>query len=99
MEKLYRPLSKRGRTTIPYSLRMEMGLRCNDLLSFRRDGDAIVIRRENICDNCGQGEEKDLLTASEKLQEFVSSLPTEAQQELFLQLAIRLTNLKYGGKE
>ena len=39
MEPIYRILGKRGRTTIPYSLRMALGFRPNDLVSFRREGD------------------------------------------------------------
>ena len=97
MDKIYRILGNRGRTTIPYPLRMQMGFHPNDLLSFRRDGDTIIIRREKVCDNCGQGEEKELLTASRELQDFVASLPVEAQQELFLQLSIHLTKLFHGG--
>ena len=99
MDKIYRILGKRGNTTIPFPLRVHMGLHPNDLLSYQRDGDCIVIRREKVCDNCGQGEEKDLLTASEELQDFVASLPVEAQRELFLDLSVRLTKLFHGGQK
>ena len=34
MNKIYRNLGKRGRTTIPYEIRVRLGLRHNDLLSF-----------------------------------------------------------------
>ena len=99
MDKIYRLLGNRGRTTIPYSLRMKMGFRSNDLLIFRQDGDTIVIRKEKVCDNCGQGDDRELLTASKELQDFVASLPVEAQQELFLQLSIHLTKLFHGGQK
>ena len=99
MDQFYRLLGNRGRTTIPYSLRMKMGFRSNDLLSFRQDGDTIVIRKEKVCDNCGQGDDRELLTASKELQYFVASLPVEAQQELFLQLSIHLTKLFHGGQK
>ena len=52
MKKIYKPLGKRGRATIPYAIRVKLGLRHNDLLSFEEDGDTIVIRRENICNEC-----------------------------------------------
>ena len=76
-----------------------MGLHPNDLLSYQRDGDNIVIRREKVCDNCGQGEEKDLLTASEELREFATSLPIEAQKELFMHLSVNLMKSHGGGQK
>jgi len=97
MEKIYRILGKKGRTTIPYPLRTQMGFHTNDLLSFHRDGDVLVIRREKVCDNCGQGDEKELLTASKELREFATSLPIEAQRELFLHLSLHLMKETSGG--
>ena len=52
MDKIYRTLGKRGRTTIPYAIRVRLGLRHNDLLSFEEDGDAVIVRREKVCNNC-----------------------------------------------
>ena len=52
MDKIYRILGKRGRTTVPYELRVKMGIHPNDLVSFRCEGDEIIIKREKICDNC-----------------------------------------------
>ena len=49
MNKIYRTLGKRGRTTIPYVIRVKLGLRHNDLLSFEEDGDTIVSRSAYIC--------------------------------------------------
>lgn len=37
MAKIYRILGKRGNTTIPYALRVFLGFRPNDLLSFRAE--------------------------------------------------------------
>lgn len=39
MAKIYRILGKRGNTTIPYALRVFLGFRPNDLLSFRAESD------------------------------------------------------------
>lgn len=52
MAKIYRILGKRGNTTIPYALRVFLGFRPNDLLSFRAESDEVIIRREKICDDC-----------------------------------------------
>jgi len=52
MAKIYRFLGKRGNTTIPYPLRLAMGLKRYDLISYELDGDTIILKRERICDNC-----------------------------------------------
>ena len=57
MDKIYRILGKRGRITIPYALRMLMGFHPNDLVSFTRNGDEVIVKREKICDNCGAPEQ------------------------------------------
>lgn len=54
MNKIYRILGKRGRTTIPHAIRVKLGLRHNDLISFEEDGDTVIVRREKVCNNCSQ---------------------------------------------
>lgn len=50
---IYRILGKKGRITIPYELRQQVGFGYNDILSFTRQEDgSIVIRREMLCDHC-----------------------------------------------
>lgn len=51
---ILRVLGKRGRTTIPYEIRKELGIRYNDLLSFTptEDGRGVIIRKEIVCDGC-----------------------------------------------
>lgn len=50
--KTYRVLGQKGRTTIPFSIRMRLGLRCGDVLSFDEDNGAVTVRKEKICDHC-----------------------------------------------
>ncbi len=92
MEPIYRILGKRGRTTIPYILRSTMGFRPNDLVSYRRDGDTIIVKREKICDNCCAGADGDLPVTSDALKDFLSSLPSNAQKEALLHLSRGLCN-------
>ena len=88
MKKIYKPLGKRGRTTIPYVIRVKLGLRHNDMLSFEEDGDTIVIRRENICNECDDffddidemGEDNDILF------DFVDDLSDKERMTLFFYL-------------
>lgn len=72
MEKLYRVLGKRGRVTIPYELRVQVGFAYNDILSFEvsEDGAAITVRRERICSDCERGiPEKNVYDILEELTE------------------------------
>lgn len=52
MQKTYRFLGRKGRTTIPFEIRRTMGFEANDLLSFERRGDLLIVKKEKICDNC-----------------------------------------------
>lgn len=62
MSKVYRFLGRKGRTTIPYELRAAMELAPNDLLSFQRKGDLIIVKKEKICDDCASALRRHLRT-------------------------------------
>ena len=88
MNKIYRTLGKRGRTTIPYAIRVRLGLRHNDLLSFEEDGDAVIVRREKVCDECNDflddiGEMGD---DNDALLDFVDDLSDKERMTLFFYL-------------
>ena len=76
MTKIYRILGKRGRVTIPYAFRQQVGFGFNDVLSFTiQEDNSVLVRREKICDNCGgkvAAQEKD---APATLLDFRDSLP------------------------
>lgn len=63
--KTYRVLGQKGRTTIPLSIRMRLGLRCGDVLSFAEENGAVTVRKEKICDRCKDGVEQPKLSLSE----------------------------------
>ena len=87
MNKIYRTLGKRGRTTIPYAIRVNLGLRHNDLISFEEDGDTVIVRREKVCNNCFADDidfsEED---SSDALFDFVDDLSDKERMTLFLYL-------------
>lgn len=62
--KTYRVLGQKGRTTIPLSIRMRLGLRCGDVLSFEEENDIVTVRKEKICDHCKDGVEQSKLSLS-----------------------------------
>ena len=49
---IYKILGKRGRITIPWEIRRELGFAYNDVVSFEVDGGTVLVKREKICDGC-----------------------------------------------
>ena len=67
--KTYRVLGQKGRTTIPFSIRMRLGLRCGDVLSFAEENGTVTVRKEKICDLC---KEKRILPEHSDMDSFSS---------------------------
>lgn len=88
MNKIFRILGKRGRITIPYELRIQMGFHPNDIVSFRREGDEVIVAHEKICDNCKMTEHAEAPTTTEALKGFLDSLPSEAKKEALVYLSL-----------
>ena len=89
MLKIYRVLGKKGRITIPFEIRQQIGFRYNDVLSFNHQDDgSVLVRREKICDNC-----KKLAEEYEKnytLEDFLDSLSEEEQRDALIHLSLLL---------
>ena len=78
--KIVRVLGKRGRITIPYELRMKLGVGYNDILSFEEKGkDTIIVKKEKLCDGCSARCSEGLDDAS--VEELIDSL-TPSQQSI-----------------
>lgn len=94
---MYRVLGKRGRITIPYEMRMSVGFKSNDVLSFTKQDDrTIVVRKEKICDNCKeQPSEKD--DEEVTLLEFLNGLSEEQKKAALVHLSVQWAE-KQGGK-
>lgn len=94
MEKMYRILGKRGRVTIPYELRAEVGFERNDVLSFTKteDGGAVLVRRERICDceKSGKRELKEGMT----LYDFLNNLTEEEQRAALIHLSVKWAEME-----
>ena len=90
MMKLYRFLGKRGRITIPYEIRQQIGFRYNDVLSFTKlDDNSVVVCKEKICDNCNEyldEFEGDLENIT--LEDFLDSLSEEEQRDALVHLSL-----------
>ena len=96
MQKILKILGKRGRVTIPWEIRGELGFACNDVISFERTGDAVLVRREKLCDGCGGAAQtpKDNATALTELLE--DATPEEIRTAL-VRLSVRWAELQARG--
>jgi len=92
---IYRVMGKRGRITIPYEFRQQVGFSYNDILSFtKQDDNTVIVKREKLCDNY---ECREVPTASNNsadvgftLRELLDSLTPSQQRAAFVHLADKL---------
>jgi AbrB family looped-hinge helix DNA binding protein len=99
--KINKILGKRGRITIPYEIRLKMGFKYNDVVSFEeQDNNTVIIRREKICDGC----KKDAPNPVEKptdeitLLDFLDGLSVDEQRAVLVHLMTKWTDLLWGDK-
>ena len=99
--KINKILGKRGRITIPYEIRLKMGFKYNDVVSFEeQDNNTVIIRREKICDGC----KKDAPNPVEKptdeitLLDFLDGLSVYEQRAVLVHLMTKWTDLLWGDK-
>ena len=84
---MYRVLGKKGRITIPYEIRQQIGFRYNDVLSFNQQDDgSVLVRREKICDNCKYLEED--FEENITLEDFIDGLSEKEQRNALLHLSL-----------
>ena len=96
MNKIFKILGRRGRITIPYEIRMKLGFRYNDVLSFEeQDDNTVVIKREKVCDNFGKTTEtKKKPEDLEALLDFLDDLSDEEKKIAFFHLCNEWDKIK-----
>ena len=97
--KINKILGKRGRITIPYEIRLKMGFKYNDLVSFEeQDNNTVIIRREKICDGCKKDEPNPVEKPTDEitLLEFLDGLSDAEQRAVFVHLMTKWTDLLGG---
>ena len=84
MNKILKVLGKKGCVIIPFEIRKSLGYNYNDVISFTplKDG-SILLRKEEICDNCDDIREE---IESISLEEFLNSLSEEEQRDALVHL-------------
>lgn len=89
MDKSYRILGKRGRITIPFEIRQELGFVHNDVVSFTVEDDrTVVVKREKICNDCRNIEPDAHCAIS--LRDFLNGLPEQEQRAALHYLSVKL---------
>ena len=90
MTKPIKILGKRGRVTIPYEIRQALGYNDNDILSFNAQPDGtLLVRREKLCDDCGEKQEPTEKRTSDSVMKLLDSLPDSQQREILIKLSVR----------
>ena len=50
--KIIRLMGRKGNVTVPYAIRVLLGMHPGDILSFAVDGDKVILHKEKLCDGC-----------------------------------------------
>lgn len=90
-------LGRRGRITIPYEIRMKIGMEAGDVLSFEEEGtDTVIITREAVCSDCPDSDKPMLEKPynEESLLDFLDGLSQTEQRAALVHLSI-----KWAGKD
>ena len=82
--KCFRFLGKRGRTTIPFELRLKLGFAAGDVISFEECDGNVILRHEKVCDKCIEANRAELLS------EIFESLSKEEIRNVLLFLSVKL---------
>ena len=87
---IYRVMGKRGRITIPYEFRQQVGFGYNDVLSFtRQDDNTVLVKREKICNNCAGKPAAQAANPDMTLMELLDSLTPAQQRAALVHLSVR----------
>lgn len=91
---IYRVMGKRGRITIPYEFRQQVGFGYNDILSFtKQDDNTVIVKREKICDNCSgrkaSAAAAEIPEAGMTLMELLDSLTPAQQKAALVHLSVK----------
>jgi AbrB family looped-hinge helix DNA binding protein len=99
--KINKILGKRGRITIPYEIRLKMGFKYNDVVSFEeQDNNTVIIRREKICDGCTKDAPNPVEKPTDEitLLDFLDGLSAAEQRAALIHLSVKWAQLQGGDK-
>ncbi len=96
---IYKILGKRGRITIPWEIRRELGFAYNDVVSFQMDGHSVQVKREKICDGCKAIPAPEPKDSSVVLKELLDDLTPEELRTALIHLSVRWAEMQTGGEQ
>lgn len=99
--KINKILGKRGRITIPYEIRLKMGFKYNDVVSFEeQDNNTVIIRHEKICDGCKKEAPNPVEKPTDEitLLDFLDGLSAAEQRAALIHLSVKWAQLQGGDK-
>lgn len=99
--KINKILGKRGRITIPYEIRLKMGFKYNDVVSFEeQDNNTVIIRREKLCDGCKKDAPNPVKKPTDEitLLDFLDGLSAAEQRAALIHLSVKWAQLQGGDK-
>lgn len=80
--KTLRIIGKKGRITIPYFLRQQLGIKQGDVISFAAENnDELIVHKERLCNNC-LFEKNNMAEASGPIFDILDSLSEAAKFDL-----------------
>jgi bifunctional DNA-binding transcriptional regulator/antitoxin component of YhaV-PrlF toxin-antitoxin module len=96
---IYKILGKRGRITIPWEIRRELGFAYNDVVSFEMDGRTVLVKREKICDGCKNVPSPEPKDSSAALKELLDDLTPDELRTALIHLSVRWAEMQNGGEQ
>lgn len=98
--KTYRILGKRGRITVPYEIRVKVGFKQNDILSFEEteDGKSVIVKRERLCVCDGENGKVTVKQDEITLYDFLNNLSPEQQRAALIHLSVKWAQNNTGEK-
>lgn len=99
MIRILRIFGKEGRSTVPFIIRMKLGLKQGDVISYTlHDDGTLVVKKEKICDNnCPNNLEINNDISDEELIRMLNGLSPKSQRAALVHLSVKWAN-KRGGE-
>ena len=94
---IYKILGQRGRITIPWEIRRELGFVYNDVISFEVDGGAVLVKREKLCDGCRNVPVPTAAGKAAALKELLDDLTSEELRTALIHLSVKWAEMQTGG--
>lgn len=94
---IYKILGKRGRITIPWEIRRDLGFAYNDVIRFEVDNDTVIVKREKMCNDCKDMQIPEPEYSETALTELLDSLNEDQLRTALIHLSVKWGAMQSGG--